>query len=271
MTTATEALIKSIRDDGREPLSLSISEARKEIGRTHVLSPYDSNLKLVKGQKVGWEAAGLSLAPYTLAGGPTLCPNSSPQCRKFCVSGSGNAIAFSMVNEARVALTKKLLKSPVAFIRVLIEDLLIYQRAALLRGKKFTTRLNVFSDIEWERVAPEIFEVAARAKIPLMDYTKVPGRVVPDIYSLTMSHSEINKWGLSPTEITTDGINLAVPFAVKRTEDLPKIYRGVKVIDGDKTDLRHLDPKGVIVGLRSKTTKKGKADLDGGFVLPIIQ
>jgi hypothetical protein len=45
---------------------------------------------------------------------------------------------------------------------------------------------------------------------------------------------------------------------------LPKKYLGRKVIDGDETDLRFLDPKNSIVGLIAK----GKARHDqSGFVV----
>jgi hypothetical protein len=39
---------------------------------------------------------------------------------------------------------------------------------------------------------------------------------------------------------------------------------GKPVVDGDETDLRFLDPKGVIVGLKAKG--KGKKD-ESGFVV----
>jgi hypothetical protein len=45
---------------------------------------------------------------------------------------------------------------------------------------------------------------------------------------------------------------------------MPKTFKGFKVIDGDKDDLRFLDPKGVVVGLYAK----GKAKQDAsGFVI----
>src|SRR3990167_7343067 len=160
MPTATQEIIKKLKLGGIEPLQLTIQEARKILGRTHVISPPGANLKLAKGEKVGWETAGLSLAPHTSAGGPTVCPHSTPQCRAFCVSGSGNAIVFQeMIDTARVELTKLLLAHPAAFIRAMIEDVVVYGRRAAARGNKFTVRLNVFSDLEWELIAPEIFEV----------------------------------------------------------------------------------------------------------------
>ncbi len=53
--------------------------------------------------------------------------------------------------------------------------------------------------------------------------------------------------------------NIATVFRKK----LPKKWLGRKVINGDKHDLRHLDPKKVVVGLIAK----GKAKKDfNGFV-----
>jgi hypothetical protein len=47
-------------------------------------------------------------------------------------------------------------------------------------------------------------------------------------------------------------------------KDVPDSYIGRTVIDGDDTDLRFLDPKGVVVGLKAK----GRARKDtSGFVV----
>jgi hypothetical protein len=47
-------------------------------------------------------------------------------------------------------------------------------------------------------------------------------------------------------------------------KSLPASYLGKQVVNGDETDLRFLDPKGVIVGL----VEKGKAKKDdSGFVV----
>ena len=54
-------------------------------------------------------------------------------------------------------------------------------------------------------------------------------------------------------------MNVAAVF-----HEVPETYLGRKVINGDETDLRFLDPKGVIVGLKAK----GKAKKDKtGFVV----
>jgi hypothetical protein len=53
--------------------------------------------------------------------------------------------------------------------------------------------------------------------------------------------------------------------AVFRTEkQIPKRFRGMDCIPGDNTDIRHIEPKGVIVALYAK----GKAKKDtSGFVI----
>jgi hypothetical protein len=55
------------------------------------------------------------------------------------------------------------------------------------------------------------------------------------------------------------GGNVAVVF-----DELPKTYLGYEVINGDDTDLRFLDKKGVVVGLKAKG--KGKYDKTGFVV-----
>ena len=63
-------------------------------------------------------------------------------------------------------------------------------------------------------------------------------------------------------EALAKGMNIAVVFR----KDLPKSYKNMPVINGDKTDMRFKDPVGVIVGLKAK----GKARKDtSGFVIDV--
>lgn len=105
--------------------------------------------------------------------------------------------------------------------------------------------------------------------VPFYDYTKNPSRArayaegkLPSNYSLTFSRSESNEpVALQMLQI---GVNVAAVFAVKKDEALPETWGGREVIDGDLTDLRFLDPRNVVIGLRSK----GKAKKDeSGFVI----
>ncbi len=97
-------------------------------------------------------------------------------------------------------------------------------------------------------------------QVQFYDYTKVLGRKVGDIpnYHLTFSNADGNINDVLAA--IQAGLNIAVVFK----KELPKTYLGLPVINGDETDLRFLDPKGVIVGLKAK----GKAKKDtSGFVV----
>ena len=62
------------------------------------------------------------------------------------------------------------------------------------------------------------------------------------------------------------GISVAVVFDTPRGKDLPGSWGAARVIDGDKHDLRFLDPPGVVVGLRAKGRARND---DSGFVVKV--
>jgi hypothetical protein len=80
---------------------------------------------------------------------------------------------------------------------------------------------------------------------------------LPANYHLTFSRKENNDAHCDL--ILSMGGNVAVVF-----NDMPETYKGYKVINGDENDLRFLDEKNVIVGLKAKG--KGKKDTSGFVV-----
>jgi hypothetical protein len=122
-------------------------------------------------------------------------------------------------------------------------------------------RLNGTSDLSWEK-----YEVAEGKNIFQMfpdvqfyDYTKVLGRKVSHIpnYHLTFSQADGNIEDVIKAKEA--GMNIATVF-----RSVPEIHLDRTVVNGDETDLRFLDPKNVIVGLKAK----GKAKKDtSGFVI----
>jgi hypothetical protein len=61
----------------------------------------------------------------------------------------------------------------------------------------------------------------------------------------------------------TNKNNSRVAVVFQRKEDIPTSFRAWEVIDGDDTDVRHIEPKNVVVALYAK----GKAKKDySGFV-----
>ena len=88
-----------------------------------------------------------------------------------------------------------------------------------------------------------------------------PFLIVTGNNSLTWSYSQASKaYSDRLAGVIKSGMNAAAVFR----DRLPEVFKGVPVIDGDKHDLRFLDPAGVIVGLKAK----GKAVRDkSGFVI----
>jgi len=216
------------------------------------------NAKTIKGQPLGYLTGILYLAPATV-GGPNLCAKSTPGCRDSCLFTAGRGI-FPQVMAARIRKTQWLHSDRRGFLTQLESD--ISALVASAKRKKLTpcVRLNGTSDLPW--LAQHM--TCKFPGVQFYDYTKLPGtrrRLTPN-YHLTFSRSETNDRE-SMRELAA-GTNVAVVFRVKRGGPLPRIWRGHRVIDGDKHDLRFLDPNPVVVGLR----EKGRARQDTtGFVV----
>jgi hypothetical protein len=103
--------------------------------------------------------------------------------------------------------------------------------------------------------------------VQFYDYTKVTKRLtretLPANYHLTFSLSENND--AAAGEVLAAGGNVAVVFRTPaiRERYMATGFLGHRVIDGDETDLRFMDPANVVVGLYAK----GRAKSDSsGFV-----
>ena len=94
------------------------------------------------------------------------------------------------------------------------------------------------------------------------------GRKVKGIknYHLTFSAADGNDADV--TKAIQQGYNIATVFGIKKTVPMPELYLGTPVYNGDESDLRFLDPKGVIVGLYAKG--KAKKDTSGFVKYPTI-
>lgn len=238
----------------------------------------DNQLKMAKSIDLGFYSVILHLEPaYTYKGLKT-CPWSG-QCAGYCLGNSGQ-MRFEVARNARIRRTQLLVDHPSEFHGALVLDLCKARRYADSLGLKLTVRLNGTSDLRWESMAisqegKNIFQVFP--EIQFIDYTKSVERAltvqIPN-YNLTYSRNEKSKEG-EIVEILDQGSKVAVVFDIAKGEPLPKTYkierRRFRVIDGDISDLRHLDPHGVIVGLRYKkafSKKTGKSvKVKAGFVI----
>lgn len=203
-----------------------------------ILTPPSANNKLAKTQQ--W---GLSLLPALEAGVGNVCPWSTRGCRSVCLSTAGRGTA-RWVQEARKARTVLFAEHPTEFATLLEQEVLNLPPDSALR-------LNVFSDLKWEELWPDLFTL--RDDLIFYDYTKAPigSRNVPANYHLTYSASEL--WSDSDIiDAVVGGSNVTVVLRLKNSESLPGVWRGLPVVDGDKSDARYDDPDGVVVALRAK-------------------
>lgn len=237
-----------------------------------LLSNEASNAKLAKNATTnsGYETSILYLAPATEAGGPNLCPASTPGCRSSCLYAAGRG-RMSNVIEARINKAKRFINEQASFLFDLCQDLEFLVRKQARTGVKQAVRLNGTSDISWESLPVvrngQVFQGVPQAypELQFYDYTKVAVRAArsvqpgwPTNYRITFSRSESNQ--VAAARLAKLGVNVAVVWR----DTLPAQWQGQPVIDGTSHDQRFLDPQGVIVGLIAKGPAKKD---ESGFVL----
>ena len=227
------------------------------------------NPKAAKAQAFGWLNAIHYMAPASLAGVGNLCPDATDGCKALCLGEhSGAAIYYPSVIKSRIEKARRFMKDRKSYFVDIVRAIESAKRKADAEGLKLCVRLNGSTDIAWESIKAGGDEslVAMFPAIQFTDYTKSYKRAMahaagklPRNLSLTFSRSETND--AQCLDILRAGGNVSVVFSGK----FPKRWQGFRVIDGDKHDLRHLDPKGVVVGLSPKG-HKAKRD-QSGFVV----
>lgn len=229
---------------------------------TKLLSHGSTNYKINKGSGIA-ETYSLNLSPHKLNSfGKNLCAHASEGCTFACINTAGRG-AFSNVQQSRIRKTDWYISDKVGFLTQLYKELYLINAKAQLKNEAVAIRLNCYSDLDWfaimqNKIGKNPLEEFKNLKF--YDYTPNLKRAIKYLgskYHLTFSRKENN-------DVEVDmylklGGNVAVVF-----DKLPTEYNGYKVIDGDENDLRYLDPKNVIVGLKVKG--KGKKD-DSGFVI----
>ena len=152
--------------------------------------------------------------------------------------------------------TKMYFENQAGFLNQLHADLALFNAYCTQEGLQGYVRLNGTSDIKWEDF--DLF--SSFPNIRFYDYTKRTDRDfenLPSNYKLTFSRSE----DTTDEELLdlVKNINVSVVFA-----QVPETYLGIKVIEGDLTDLRWEDPSNVIIGLSAKGAAKKDSS---GFVV----
>ena len=155
------------------------------------------------------------------------------------------------------------LKSRKEYFNQLNKDIEKLKRKSAKNKALTCIRLNGTSDLPYQNIKQGENNQSImhdHKDVQFYDYTKDWNRKPKTSnYHLTYSKSELHT-EQDVHEMVAKGNNVAVVFRDK----LPKTYAGHPVFNGDDTDLRFLDPKGVVVGLKAK----GEAKKDvTGFVI----
>jgi hypothetical protein len=228
-----------------------------------LLSKGNTNAKTSKNELTTFI---MYLAPHTQnSKGINICPNASEGCAKGCLFTAGRG-SFSSVINARTNKTEFLLNDIKEFYLQLAREIRNKVKYYDRKREKIAFRLNGTSDLDHVQnlkryACLDISELKNSAIF--YDYTKSITRVQKYVghvnYHLTFSQDETPQSKINSFTALNLGVNVAVVF-----NELPESYINAEVINGDKTDFRPNDKKGVVVGLIAK----GRARKDNtGFVI----
>lgn len=233
--------------------------------------------KAVKAQKYGYLNGIHYMTPHKTAGVGDLCGHASPGCIALCLglhSGqaamvaaaeASNLVAGNTVRKSRADKARRFMRDRQTYLRDVVRSIELLAAKARRMRLKLCVRMNGSTDIAWEGVRHNGLSVYDTfPDITFVDYTTNPkrsDRPLPSNLHLTFSRSETNE--ADCVALLNRGVNVAVVF-----ESVPERWHGFAVIDGDKHDLRQLDPRGAIgtvIGLVPKGLK-AKRDVSGFVV-----
>ena len=225
-----------------------------------------ANPKIQKGTKMGYLSFILHLAPADLSGRET-CPKRTAGCTAACLNTAGRGGMFkrgentNMIQKARIRKTEYFFNDREAFMQDLVGDIMRAVNYARKKGLIPVFRLNGTSDLSWEKYPTPYGAENIFTQFPTLqfyDYTKVLGRKVKHLpnYHLTFSKADGNDSDVA--EALLQGMSVVAVY--------DKIPEGTP--SADETDLRFLDPKGIMLGLKAK----GRAKKDySGFVIRLTE
>ena len=242
------------------------------MARTYKLLSVGTNAKTVKGDGTKYTTAIVYMYPNG-----RICPMSGPKmasCRGPCLVNAGMSAVFPSINISRKRKTDLFQNDQKLFLEILDKDIKKFIRDCKKDGTIPCIRLNGTSDIRYER----LIDMESYDAI-FYDYTKQPNRLdrkLPKNYYLTVSYSQATERYKNIVEDAIKkhkNINVAVVFRHEKT--IPESFLNKPVIDGNKDDLRFLDPKGSIVGLYARG-EEAKQDRSGFIVdvtefIPVLQ
>ena len=235
----------------------TIAEARRRTGLSY-LGKTSVSSKIMHSQKYSHQYTYTFYLAPAKTSGYQVCSHSTPECRMGCLNTSGRAgieqfAGLTKIQDCRIKKTRLFYEDTAFFIQWMCAEIRMYQQKAQKDGFFFSVRLNATSDIDWVNVRinkKNIFQIFP--EVSFYDYSKNFSKFEnkPSNYHLTYSFTGRNE-DLCKV-LLQKGFNIAVVFKVKHEIELPKYFMNHAVINGDLTDFRISDAKGIIVGLKFK-------------------
>jgi len=235
----------------------TISQAKKWTGLAY-LGGINTSSKIMKNQTVSHNYTYLLYLAPANTSGYNVCSHSTPECRLGCLATSGRAaielrLEHRTIEKARIKKSRLFNENQEFFMDWLVAEIAQYRRKAVKDGYDFSVRLNGTSDIDWVNIklnGLNIFEIYN--DVQFYDYTKNGGKFLskPGNYHLTLSYTGRNNEAVIAT--LKAGHNVAVIFNVKKESELPTMFDGFEVVNGDLTDYRVNDGNGKVIGLKWK-------------------
>lgn len=218
------------------------------------LGMVNSSSKLAKGDKLGVKTYGIYLAAAD-SSGFNVCSHHTSGCKSACLVNSGRSKIDKRIPKARIAKTKFYFEQPERFGNIVRKEINNASKLAAKKNYDFMIRINLTSDLNPTSYAG-INLLEEYSHLKFYDYSKSPSRIellkTYQNYHLTFSFDGFEKTWKTCEKFLEAGGNVSVVFYPQ----IPKTFRGYKVINGDISDVRMLDEKSCVVGLKYKKNKR---------------
>ena len=243
----------------------TISQAKKDTGLSYI-GGVNLSAKMLHSKKESHQYTYIIYLAPAKTSGYQVCPNATKECKMGCLATSGHAgmelvAGTDRIKNARIKKTKLFFEHNEFFMEWVIAEIKKAKLKAEKDGYFFSVRLNGTSDIDWQNAkfkGYNLFEIFPDTNF--YDYTKNAKKYInkADNYHLTYSYTGRN-WDKCKA-LLEQGNNVAMVFNVRNEKFLPAMYKGFKVINGDLTDYRIDDAKGIIIGLKWKRIGNKEAE-----------
>ena len=222
-----------------------------------------TSAKAAKATGFGYINAIHYMAPHTIAGVGNLCPFASPGCAASClgyhtgqasmVKGSADVNNKNSVRRSRDTKARQYMRDRGNYRVELHKQIAKLKAKAARENLRLALRFNGSTDVTGE----PIFIAAAHPEVPVNEYTKSVRFALanargehPANLRVCFSRSETNE--ADCLKVLAEGGIVSVVFR----GDIPSAWNGYETVDGDKHDLLHKWPRGVVVALKAKGAAK---------------